>query len=1330
MSSNKNVVSVLASIDPCHLPSLVYDHVASPSIGTYSSWISLPSKLTEDATSQLSDAHELYKLGFALLLKAYLRSDSVSFGLLINSRSGTRGVSATSEAQLLKASLDGLLPLIDNIQRLVHVPLGALERKSIGTMIREAEFEIGFKPFNTTLCLTDSSPDEGSIENIFGSKLVFRIDSDLPEATSYDKARVTLDYSTDLLDEWSAQNVIATFESILSTIATNANRRLDGLDLISSRDRKLINEWNANLPPAANQTLNEHFEKTFHDNVDKTVVYTSNGCFTYGELDDFSTVLALRLVKLGLKPNMVVPICMNKSRWVTVAMTAIWKAGGALTAMDPTHPDARLFAIIEELDAKIIISDAAHVSRFENAGIHLVSGIESLPRFPEPEDCPSSRAEAWHMGGVKPDDLAFVAFTSGSSGKPKGVMHTHNRLTSEHLSYIWNVEYGGDARILQFASYAYIAGVGENFRTMLHGTTLCVASETERTSDLAGFIARSGATRSYMTPSLIRTLNPKDIPSLKNLVVGGEPIDRDLEGIWAGHVHFIHLYGASEGGFMIKESRSDAHLQGKGVLPIGGLSWLVDPQDVDKLVPIGAAGEIIFESHELAAGYLNDPVKTSKTFIQPPTWARSRAAATGCRYLRMGDLGRYERDGSMTILGRADTQVKIHGQRIELQDIEYNLRNLLPPGSDAVVELVKPFDAPDRPILVAFCRLEQEDIPSGRSGTTHDDLSVVSGARKELEKALPSHMIPKAFLTVEQLPYNSSGKTDRKSLREDATKLGSEYLLATSLGTRDEHQERPATEKERIIAELWANILHREVESIGRRDSFLALGGDSLAAIRLVSAARLRKLELTTVNVLRHPVLQNIAELANISQVNPGVLAPSADCVSSLSNGTVHLKATDFQEWAVLEGALSGGWIDHLAYDFSGRVDLEILEESCKRLVQAHPILRAVFVLEGDQIHLDIPPEQKLTFEVHQAALDELEDMSRRIYAKDRISPLGRPIVRFNLIKVSPIRCRLIMRLSHAQYDGFCAAIFGEHLRLLYFSRPLPHTLPFHEYVSRIQEHDAIHNAELYWQGYLKGSSIPTLVNRKKAGLPFDNTLDGEIVRSVAEPNLQTFEVNTSALVKAAWALTISTLSQSNDVVFGDFIAGRQGDIPGIETVVGPCVNFTPVRVRMFSELTGLELVKQVQADSISAIPYESLGFKHIFRNCTEWGPQVRFSSIVNFINVEATSFRTEVWQHGDVHERLEVQSIYEEQQHDKTDLWLLCLPGHLASENNAETESGKTLELHFRYSKRLYQARTIDKIASLYCEALESLAASLDRPISIPQISDEEGPLLIPDLN
>ena len=460
MSSGKELVSAVADVDPCYFPSLVYDRVSSPTNETCSSWLSFPETVQQESATRAFDRENLCKFAFALLLKSYVRTDSISYGLLTGLISNTTDVPRPPMAHFLRANLDVANTLFDNFKKIIIVPLTESEGEMIGSHFRETEIQAGFKHFNTTLCLTQKISHEQPFENSFDSDIILHVESGVLEAASNDQVKVTLHYSTALLDQWCAQNILYTFETILSVIATNMNRLLDSVNLISACDEQLIHTWNAKVPPPAHQTLNEQFEKVFRDNMNKEVVYTSDGCFTYGELDDLSTVLAVRLMQLGLKRNMVVPICMNKSRWGTCAMTAVWKAGGALTTMDPTHPDDRLFAIMEELGAKIVISDTAHASRFEKVGVQVFSDLDDLPCLLESGGLPINRADAWRMGGVEPSDLAFVAFTSGSSGRPKGVMHTHDRLTSEHLSYGWNVEYTGGARILQFASYAYIASVG------------------------------------------------------------------------------------------------------------------------------------------------------------------------------------------------------------------------------------------------------------------------------------------------------------------------------------------------------------------------------------------------------------------------------------------------------------------------------------------------------------------------------------------------------------------------------------------------------------------------------------------------------------------------------------------------------------------------------------------------------------------------------------------------------------------------------------------------------------------------------------------------------
>lgn len=636
------------------------------------------------------------------------------------------------------------------------------------------------------------------------------------------------------------------------------------------------------------------------------------------------------------------------------------------------------------------------------------------------------------------------------------------------------------------------------------------------------------------------------------------------------------------------------------------------------------------------------------------------------------------------------------------------------------MELVKPFDVPDRPLLTAFFVLGRSIETSGDFDQDLDDRATVLDALRQIEQLLPRHMIPRAFMIMEKLPQDY--KTDRRQLRNDASKLGYQNLIASAIRDPQQPIEKPAGERERILADLWAKVVDQDVSRIGRRDHFFAVGGDSLAAIRLVSEARSKNLGLTTQKILKCPILKDMAKIATIHALDwdkRTISINGRNYDPSVSDGLKRLKATDFQEWAALVGARNGGWIDHFIYDFSGNLEVEQLEMSCKELVKAHPILKTVFKLEDDGVYMEIPPGQVLPFEIHHATADNLESKTSEICSKDRVSPLGAPISRFDLVLISPVQHRLVIRISHAQYDGFCADTFSHHLRLLYLLWPLPQALPFYEYAERIQMPSVIRDAELYWRDHLKGSRMPKLVQRNMPRPPFDNTLDGQFKMVVAEPSLRHLGISTVTIVKTCWALVIASLSSSVDVVFGDFVSGRQIDIPDVETIVGPCVNFMPIRVRISSNMTNLELMKEVQANLISAIPHETLGFKRIIRNCTDWGRDERFSSIVNFVNIEPTDSKTEVWKDGSEEDRLVVNSIYEEQQHDKTDLWLLCRPCQRAKGEK------KTFELNFRYSKRLYQGNAIDFIANLYSKAFNSVTTGPAAMVSLPHISGEQRLLL-----
>lgn len=460
MISKQDLASALVGVEPCHFPSLVDGPGKAGSAHT-TEVCSMRMSVSNDSSLQVD---HVLQVAFSLLLKAYIGTDSPCFGFVTTSRSARRD----TVAYLLITELNRDFTSSNAIENCKIVPLAGSDGEIMGHAFGDHENEAGFRFFNTTLYLDDLGQSPGAVQNHLGSDIVLVVSykNSTEQSSSdfdHDIHDISLHYNTNILDEIRAHDVLATYENLVSSITKNHRSPLGSLGLISPRDEHIMRGWNATVPPSANETLNEHFEKVFRYNGSKEAVFASDGTFTYKQLDDLSTILAKRLAKAGVHRNVVVPICMDKSKWGTVAMVSVWKAGGAVSTMDPSYPDDRIFATVKELNARLVIVDKRHASRFRNAGMSLrvITDLEDLTSL-ERHSTSNQNATAWRAAGVKPDDLAFVAFTSGSSGTPKGVMHSHDRLTSEHLSYGWNAEYShdGGARVLQFGSYAFIAGVG------------------------------------------------------------------------------------------------------------------------------------------------------------------------------------------------------------------------------------------------------------------------------------------------------------------------------------------------------------------------------------------------------------------------------------------------------------------------------------------------------------------------------------------------------------------------------------------------------------------------------------------------------------------------------------------------------------------------------------------------------------------------------------------------------------------------------------------------------------------------------------------------------
>ncbi|KAK2616556.1 hypothetical protein QQS21_000599 [Conoideocrella luteorostrata] len=373
---------------------------------------------------------------------------------------------------------------------------------------------------------------------------------------------------------------------------------------------------------------------------------------TFDELEQLSLNLAAHLVSLSIGRGSIVPLYFEKSVWTVVSMLATLRAGAAFILLDPTQPVEKLRAISSQINATILLtSSSLHGSVGFGASLkQIIVSSSTTAALPD--------ASLSQLPSVSPHDLAYLIFTSGSTGQPKGVMISHSSMAFSAAAYGNALELKSHTRVLQFSSYSFDASINETLVVLILSATVCIASETERMQDLAGFIRRSEVEWAILTPSVARLLSPDDVPSLMTLDLGGEAPDKTLLSRWhrAG-VRVFNVYGPAEGSGTVLCQRYRDELDPRTIgLPMGCNAWIVDRDDHDKLVLEGETGELLIEGPILADGYFEDSKKTAESFIFSPRWATAPT-----RMYKTGDLCFRDATQVLVYVGRKDFQVKLHG---------------------------------------------------------------------------------------------------------------------------------------------------------------------------------------------------------------------------------------------------------------------------------------------------------------------------------------------------------------------------------------------------------------------------------------------------------------------------------------------------------------------------------------------------------------------------------------------------------------------------------------------------------------------------------------------
>ena len=967
-------------------------------------------------------------------------------------------------------------------------------------------------------------------------------------------------------------------------------------------------EWNTPLPPTLEICMHDLVAEQAKKEPARPAIRSWDGDFTYEDVDSKSSQLASHLVSLGVGIGSNVPLCFEKSRWTVVAVLAVMKAGGTFALMDPSQPEGRLRTIVEQTGASLIITSKLQ----EELGLVISNGVA---RVTVSDDQFSSYNTTRELSAVPPKTNLYIQFTSGSTGKPKGVVITHENYTSGAIPRADIVGYRSHSRVLDFASYAFDVCIDCMLCTLSVGGCLCIPSEEDRVNDLSGAIRKMNVNMAHMTPSVARVLDPDIVPSLEVLGLGGEAISAGDAAKWSSTTKVINAYGPSEctvgcavNGDVGAESTKPQVSIGRGV---GASLWIVDPADHNRLAPLGTVGELLVEGAIVGPGYLNEPAKTAEAFISDPRWILAgspRHDGRKGRLYKTGDLVRYDPDGTVVFVGRSDQQVKLRGQRIELAEIEYHMRDKLPPETRVVAEVIKPGGSTGEPTLVAFIAekaglvKESESLLGSFSTPLKDSLANMN---ESLAESLPIYMVPAAYIPLQVMPLLVSAKTDRKRLRELGSSLSRKDIAGFAAAATERRE--PNTPMEKALAEVWKQVLGADIE-ISANDNFFVSGGDSLRAMRLVAAAREHHVALSVGEVLTHPVLSDMAlvakhhtgeslgELTPFSLIDQSWPAETArrECASLCGVDPSLVEdvypCTPLQEALMaLSAKVSEAYVAQRVVELADEAAAAKLQDAFKVASVDCPILRTriVQVPKHGLMQVLVKDDFDIRFQSGQSLQEYL------VADRNEHVQLGKPLVRYRAItNEGDGKSYFVLTMHHALYDGWSMPLVVERVNRAYNGLSTERPADFRHFIKYLGEINR-GESEIYWRERLNGAISEQFPRLPYAG--YQQQADSLLEHYVHTGRpMAGFTIATA--IRGAWALLVSQYTSSSDVVFGETLTGRNVPVPGVEQIEGPMIATIPVRIAVDPQTTVSEYLHEIHSQSVSGIPHEHFGLQHIRR--------------------------------------------------------------------------------------------------------------------------------------
>ncbi|KAL3420393.1 non-ribosomal peptide synthetase protein [Phlyctema vagabunda] len=1166
----------------------------------------------------------LIRAALALLISKYSNSDCIVFGTVTSGRNASLEgidmiVGPTFSTVPIRVRVDSGQSVSDYLkdiqdQAVEMIPHEMFGLQNIRKLNAETEVACGFQ------CLLIIQPPDGE-DGLDGIKVT---DDEYSDAGTYpltidckfesSEALFQVFYDSIVLEQIWVERFLLQIEHVLRQLSLSSTQdSLKDLELVGHADQNLISSWNATYPSAVDRRVCDVIMEKCRAIPRKQAVCSWDGNFSYEQLDMLSTTLACELLHRGVGPEIIVPIIFERSKWVVIALLAVNKAGGAFVLLNPTHPLNRLQSIVGQTDSQVILSS------FEclKLSSKLLSNVIVVERF---LDC-SGRTDATRniliasakmdesRYNYKPSDLLYIVFTSGTSGLPKGIM-IENRSFSTYIEALARMTNAKENwRGLVSSAFSFDSSLEEILMPLMLGGTICMPSQHDLSNDLTGAMNRMEVDWGVFTPSLARLIDPKQLTTVKDLYMGGKQLTDALVKTYGSCVRLTNTYGPSEccptGCISSTPELYGGHI-GRGV---ACRTWIVDPDDQERLMPVGCVGELILDGPNVGRGYLNDEKKTRESFISPPVWLKSiqektetrHASIYPCRLYKTGDLVRYCSNGTLEYIGRKDQQVKLYGQRIELSEVEHHIQLSASEPIEVVVDVASRNTDSDHQILVAFIVFQNEisstKLSEGCSYNHNGNLNL----RKSLAGKIPQYMIPSLYVRLSKLPLTSSDKIDRRKLKQLVLDLtDTEYTAA--LGAETEKRP-PVTEYQLGLQELWSEILKMSRKHIGLDDKFLQIGGDSIRAIKLAAMARKRGWNLTVAEITKYDSLEDMSQQIKSLTVLPVLSSAFSLLVdkdktrliteAARSCGIDEAEVEDIYPCSHLQKGIMALSLKHPSsyvakdlFEVSNHVEVDRISNACRKLMNDNSILRTRIV----HIHggfYQVVLRGNLEWNLQNSTKTDSSNSTLRDMG------LGQCLCFFELIQNPTASSKkLAWRIHHALYDGWSLNLLKRQLiQTLQGHVSVDSVVPYNSFIWHTMEMSE-HASSTFWKESFIGTS-PT--HFPKMPRPDYLACPNKFLEIHLDIQQETkFQGGMPGIICAAWAIVVSRYTECQHVSLGITTSGRKANLPGIEAITGPTFATVPVIVRLDSAPTKELLLQQLHRQSVGQTDYEQFGLENI----------------------------------------------------------------------------------------------------------------------------------------